>query len=48
MGDKDINLSSPEQLSTVVYSCNLTDKKLWKEVMDIGVDDKGSLREDLT
>jgi len=41
MGDKDINLSSPEQLSTVVYSCNLTDKKLWKEVMDIGVDDKG-------
>ena len=41
MGDKDVNLSSPEQLSSVVYSCNLKDKKLWKEVMDIGVDDKG-------
>ena len=41
MGDKDVNLSSPEQLSSVVYSCNLTDKKLWKEVMDIGVDEKG-------
>jgi len=41
MGDKDVNLSSPEQLSSVVYSCNLKDKKLWKEVMDIGVDEKG-------
>ncbi len=41
MGDKDVNLSSPEQLSSVVYSCNLKDKKLWKEVMDIGVDDNG-------
>ena len=41
MGDKDVNLSSPEQLSSVVYSCNLKDKKLWKEVMDIGVDERG-------
>lgn len=41
MGDKDVNLSSPEQLSSVVYSCNLKDKKLWKEVMNIGVDEKG-------
>jgi len=41
MGDKDVNLSSPEQLSSVVYSCNLKDKKFWKQVMDIGVDERG-------
>jgi len=41
MGDSDINLSSPEQLSSVVYSCKLHDKKLWKEVMNIGLDEKG-------
>lgn len=41
MGDKDINLSSPEQLSTVVYSCNLKDKKFWKQIMEIGVDERG-------
>ena len=35
MGDKDVNLSSPEQLSSVVYSCNLKDKKFWKNVMEI-------------
>ena len=41
MGDKDVNLSSPEQLSSVVYSCNLKDKKFWKQVMEIGVDERG-------
>lgn len=41
MGDLDVNLSSPEQMSQVVYSCKITDKKAWKEIMNIGVDHKG-------
>tara|TARA_R110000737_G_scaffold63546_5_gene91217 strand:- start:1789 stop:3882 length:2094 start_codon:yes stop_codon:yes gene_type:complete len=41
VGDTPINLSSPEQLSQVIYSYNLVDKKTWKDVMNIGVDPRG-------
>jgi len=41
MGDLDVNLSSPEQMSQVVYSCKLVNKNLWKEIMNIGVDHRG-------
>ena len=41
VGDTPINLSSPEQLSQVIYSYSLVDKKTWKEVMNIGVDLRG-------
>ena len=33
MGDLDVNLSSPEQMSQVVYSCKLVNKNLWKEII---------------
>jgi DNA polymerase I-like protein with 3'-5' exonuclease and polymerase domains len=41
VGDTPINLSSPEQLSQVIYSYKLTNKKTWREVMNIGVDARG-------
>ena len=41
VGDTPINLSSPEQLSQVVYSYKFKDKKTWREVMNIGVDARG-------
>jgi DNA polymerase I-like protein with 3'-5' exonuclease and polymerase domains len=41
MGDLDVNLSSPEQMSQVIYSCQLVDKNKWKEIMNIGVDHRG-------
>jgi DNA polymerase I-like protein with 3'-5' exonuclease and polymerase domains len=41
MGDLDVNLSSTEQLSQVIYSCRLIDKNKWKEIMNIGVDHRG-------
>ena len=41
MGDTPINLSSGEQMSKVIYSCQFRDKKLWKEVMNIGTDSEG-------
>jgi DNA polymerase I-like protein with 3'-5' exonuclease and polymerase domains len=41
MGDLDVNLSSPEQLSQVIYSCKLLDKNTWKDQMNIGLDDRG-------
>ena len=41
MGDLEVNLSSPEQLSQVIYSCKLVDKKSWKSLMNIGVDHRG-------
>tara|TARA_R110000787_G_scaffold103152_2_gene209512 strand:+ start:5263 stop:7305 length:2043 start_codon:yes stop_codon:yes gene_type:complete len=41
MGDLDVNLSSPEQLSQVIYSCQLVDKGIWKTAMNIGVDHRG-------
>ena len=41
MGDTEVNLSSPEQMSEVVYSCKLVDKNKWKEIMNIGTDARG-------
>ena len=41
MGDLEVNLSSPEQLSQVIYSCKLVDKNTWKDEMNIGVDASG-------
>jgi DNA polymerase I-like protein with 3'-5' exonuclease and polymerase domains len=41
MGDTEVNLSSPEQMSEVVYSCKLTDKNRWKLAMNIGTDERG-------
>jgi DNA polymerase I-like protein with 3'-5' exonuclease and polymerase domains len=34
MGDRPINLNSPEQLSWVIYSRKPHDKKFWKELFD--------------
>ena len=41
MGDLEVNLSSPEQLSQIIYSCKLVDKNTWKDEMNIGVDHRG-------
>jgi DNA polymerase I-like protein with 3'-5' exonuclease and polymerase domains len=38
MGDTPINLSSPEQLSWMVYSKKVVDKKVWTETFNIGID----------
>ncbi len=38
MGDTPINLSSPEQLSWMVYSKKVVDKKVWAETFNIGID----------
>ena len=41
MGDTEVNLSSPEQMSEVIYSCKLVNKNKWKETMNIGMDERG-------
>ena len=41
VGDTPINLSSPEQLSQVIYSYKLHNKKSWRQYMNIGLDDRG-------
>lgn len=41
MGDLEVNLASPAQLSQVIYSCRLTEKAIWKDMMNIGTDDSG-------
>lgn len=38
MGDTPINLNSSEQLSWVIYSLKVTDKKKWVEVFNIGTE----------
>ena len=45
MGDTPFSLTSPEDMSILIYSRRLTDKKKWKEAFNIGTDDRGkSLR----
>lgn len=44
MGDQPFNLASNEQLSQVVYSRKVKDKKLWKDVFNIGSEIRGSVR----
>jgi len=41
MGDTPVSLSSPEQLSQVVYSRRVIDKKVWEETFATGTDDNG-------
>jgi DNA polymerase I-like protein with 3'-5' exonuclease and polymerase domains len=41
MGDTPINLDSPEQLSWVIYSRKVKDKKKWAEIFNIGTNNKG-------
>jgi len=38
MGDTEINLSSPEQLSWLIYSKKPIDKNQWSKIFNIGVD----------
>jgi DNA polymerase-1 len=38
MGDTKINLSSPEQLSWLIYSLKPKDKKEWCKIFNIGID----------
>lgn len=40
MGDTPINLESPEQLSQLIYSRKVIDKKSWKQVFKIGGEHK--------
>ncbi len=41
MGDRMINFASPAQLSELIYSRRINDKKKWAEVFNIGLNDKG-------
>ena len=41
MGDKMINFASPEQLSQLIYSRRVTDKKKWADTFNIGLNEKG-------
>jgi|GEM_PF-1503014 len=41
MGDRPCNLASPEQLSWVIYSRRLTDKKQWAKTFNCGTDWRG-------
>ena len=34
MGDTPVNMNSPEQMSSVVYSCTINDKKTWVDLFD--------------
>ena len=38
MGDTKINLSSPEQLSWLIYSRKPKDKKEWAKIFNVGID----------
>lgn len=38
MGTKPINIDSPEQLSWVLFSCKVTDKKTWAAIFNIGTE----------
>ena len=41
MGDTPINISSPEQLSKVIYSRRIKDKNEWVRTFNIGTDESG-------
>lgn len=44
MGDTPINLDSPEQLSMLIYSRKVKDKKSWKKLFNLGSEIRGSIR----
>lgn len=46
MGDTPINLNSPEQLSSVVYSRQVTDKNIWAETFNLGKEERGAVIRD--
>lgn len=41
MGDADINLNSPAQLSEVIYSRRIKSRDTWKEIFNLGLDERG-------
>lgn len=43
MGDTPFNLSSPEQLSQIIYSRKIIDKKHWKETFNLGTELRNSV-----
>lgn len=43
MGATPINLDSPEQLSQVLFSRQVTDKSVWKEIFNLGTELRGSV-----
>ena len=49
MGDTKVNLSSPEQLSWLIYSRKPKDKKHWAKIFNVGIDkNTGKNKKDLT
>ena len=44
MGDRPYNLDSPEQLSQVIYSRKVKDKKSWASVFNIGMELRGAVK----
>lgn len=44
MGDTPININSPEQLSILLYSRKVQDKKKWAEIFNIGSEIRNSVR----
>lgn len=43
MGHTPINLSSPEQVSWVLYSLKIKDKKQWKEIFNLGTEERNGV-----
>ncbi len=43
MGATPVNLSSPEQLSELVYSRRVLDKKSWKDIFNLGTEFRGAV-----
>lgn len=41
MGDTPVNLESPDDVSKVLYSVELKDKKVWSELFNLGIDANG-------
>ena len=42
MGDTPINFASPEQISQMIYSRKVKNKKNWAEMFNIGLNEKES------
>lgn len=42
MGDTPINLNSPEQVSMLLYSRKVKDKKIWSELFNLGMEERGA------
>lgn len=44
MGDTPFNLNSPQQLSEIIYSLHVKDKKIWKAVFQLGTQQRGAVK----